>query len=379
MKEPMRMMTRLASLAMLLAAVMVLASACATRGRGSKYISAPEDPRRDQMEGALNELMRSPELQMGSLAEYYLGAGDVLSLTMVGRADVFAVDERTGQKYTITLTQNPVITLPFVGAIRVHGKTADQFQEELRVAYSSYIQNPVPIVTVEKYYHNQISVLGSVRAPGRYALEFGDTLLDSIFRAGGLTFGRDTGGPPPGRFLKVYREKLTPKDRADLTMEEVLNLIREGDRVLPRRELVIPIEDFINEGELAYNIPLLPNDIVYIPSAGTVMVQGPVKSPGVAFLGPSIRTLTQAITEKGGMKWGAASRVEVVRTPPRGEPVSYFMNVRKMLSRNQTDFLLQDGDQVFVYRHPTRSFLEGFASIFRSSISAGASATYNPL
>ncbi|MCC6547642.1 polysaccharide export protein [Candidatus Sumerlaeota bacterium] len=352
---------------------------CATRGQSSRYIPAPEDPRREQVEASINEVIRSPELQLPSVQEYYLGPGDVITLTMVGRDDVFPVNKESGGLYTVTVTENPLITLPYIGSIKVHGKTAGQLQEELRVAYSQYIQNPIPIVTVEKFYYNQVSVLGAVRMPARYPLLFGDTLLDAIFRAGGLTFGRETGGPPPGRFLKIYREKLTPKDRANMPLEELLTRIKEGDRVLPRRELIIPIEDFINEGELSYNIPLHPNDVVYIPSAGTVMVQGPVMSPGVVFLGPSIRTLTQALTEKGGLRFGAASRVEVVRTPARGEPVSYFLNSRRMLRRHQADFLLQDGDQIFVYVHPTRMFLENASKIFRSSINAGASATYNPL
>ncbi len=365
--------------AVLLMALVVALAGCATRGQSSRYIPAPEDPRREQVEASINELIRSPDLQLPHEQEYYLGAGDVISLTMVGRDDVFPVSKENGGLYTVVITENPMITLPYIGSIKVHGKTAGTLQEELRVAYSQYIQNPIPIVTVEKFYYNQVSVLGAVKLPARYPLLFGDTLLDAIFRAGGLTFGRDSGGPPPGRFLKIYREKLTPKDRADMPLDELLKRIKEGDRVLPRRELIIPIEDFINEGELSYNIPLHANDIVYIPSAGTVMVQGPVNNPGVVFLGPSLRTLTQVLTEKGGLRYGAASRVEVVRTPPRGEPVSYFLNARRMLKRHQADFLLQDGDQIFVYVHPTRMFLENASKIFRSSINAGASATYNPL
>ncbi|MEO8376328.1 MAG: polysaccharide biosynthesis/export family protein [Candidatus Sumerlaeota bacterium] len=365
--------------AAMLLAVIILFAGCATRGQSSRYIPAPEDPRREQVEASIAEVIRSPDLQLPQAQEYYLGPGDEISLTMVGRDDVFPTNKESGGNYTVVITENPLITLPYIGSIKVHGKSAGQLQEELRVAYSQYIQSPVPIVTVEKFYYNQVSVLGTVKMPARYPLLFGDTLLDAIFRAGGLTFGRDTGGPPPGRFLKIYREKLSPKDRADMPLEELLTRIKEGDRVLPRRELIIPIEDFINEGELSYNIPLHPNDIVYIPSAGTVMIQGPVKNPGVVFLGPSLRTLTQALTEKGGMRYGAASRVEVVRTPPRGEPVSYFLNGRRMLARHQADFLLQDGDQIFVYVHPTRMFLESASKIFRSSLNAGASATYNPL
>src|SRR5690606_37686128 len=112
--------------------------------------------------------------------------------------------------------------------------------------------------------------------------------------------------------------------------------------------------DFLFRGVMAYNLPLKQNDIVYVVPAGSVNVMGRVGEPGVVFMGPSIRTLGHALSARGGMRYGAASRVEVVRMDEDGNPATYFFDARSIMKRKQEDFLLRDGDQVFVYTHPGR-------------------------
>lgn len=361
------------------ALLLIVVSGCTTRGPNSAFIPAPTDPELEGVQESLDRLLRSPELQLGAVRDYYIGPGDILAFSMVGRPDVFGRRGEAEETLRVRVTHNPTITLPYVGAIKVHGKTSAELTADLKAAYALFINDPEPIVTIEEFHYNGFTVLGSVRTPGRYPMLFGDTLLDGLFRAGGFTFGRETGGPPPARYLKIYRDKVSQKERADLPLEELLERLREEQRIAPREEIIIPVEDFINKGELAYNIPLMPNDIIYIPAAGTVSVQGSVRNPGVVFLGPSLRNLSHVLTEKGGMKYGAANRVEIVRTESGEEPISYFFHARRVLAREEPDFILQDGDQVYVYRHGFRSFLESLGNIFRGTISAGASATYNPL
>lgn len=365
-------------LLLLLFLLPILFSGC-SRGPGSRSIPPPYDPNRETINESVESLMRNAELKLGQKQDYYIGPGDILGITLVGRPDILSNDREKGEKLTITVTENPLITLPLIGAIKVHGKTAAQLEQEIKAAYKQFISDPVPIVTIDKYYYNQVTVLGAVRTPGRYPLNFGDTLIDSIFKAGGLTFGGSTGGLPPARYLKVYRDKIDNKQRAELDPEQLLAMITEQDQhVLPRAEIIIPIEEFILNGELSYNITLYPNDIVFIPAAGTVIVHGRAKNPGVKFLGPSIRTLAQVITEAGGLRYSAESRVEVVRTYADGTQESFYFNVRKMRNRQIQDFIMQDSDQVFVYVHPIRDALEFIGNVFKASVNTGASATYSP-
>lgn len=317
--------------------------------------------------------------QLRQNQEYFIGPGDILFISIVGRPELFNEEQQNTEDGGFLVTQSPFISLPLVGAVRVHGKTIEQLRTELRDAYSRFLIDPQPIVFVKKFSANEVSVIGSVVKPGRYPLEFGDTLLDSIFKAGGFSMGGRTGGLAPGRYLKVYREKLDRRDRANLSLDELIDRVREDDKVAPREEITVPIQEFVFGGDLEYNLPLQPNDIVYVPPAGTAVVIGRVRAPGVAFLGPSVSTVTQVLTERGRLRFGAKSIVEVVRLGPDGKPVSYKMNARKMFNRELEDFVIQDGDQIFVYTHPVRGFLEWISNVLRASASAGASATYTPI
>lgn len=334
-------------------------------------LSAPISP-----EGIQN-LIASAELQLNRGQPYYIGPGDVISIQLIGREDILS-DRRDEPGVDFKVTDYPFLGLPLIGAIKVHGKSAVELQQDLKTAYREYISDPQPVVVIKEFNRNKISVLGSVVKPGRYSMEFGDTLIDAIFKAGGLSMGGRTGGMAPGRYLKLYRQKLNMRQEATLSTDELVAMITDNGKVLPREEYIIPLEQFIFHGVLDYNVPLAPNDIIYIPPAGTCMIQGRVEEPGVTFLGPSVTTVTQAIVERGGLVYAADSDIEVVRTGSNGQPVSYFMNARAMLSRDTEDFAIQDGDQIFIYTHPVRATLAWFAKFFQSSVKAGAQATYNP-
>jgi len=358
----------------LLLTIVVLASGCSRRDPG-----LPIDVTQYNQAKSLMDDVNRVERQFSEGEDYYLGPGDVLYIALLGRPDILDETIQRDPDRGFVVTDSPYLTLPLIGQIKVHGRTVSQLQVDLKASYSKFIRDPEPIIFVKKFSYNQISVVGSVQKPGRYPLDFGDTLLDGVFKAGGLSMGGRSGGLAPSRYLKVYREKLTRKDKADMSLEQMLDLVTVNDQVIPREEIVIPIQEFLFYGRLNYNIPLFPNDIVYVPPAGTASVIGRVENPGVVFLGPSVSTLTQALTERGGMRYGAESDVEVVRMGLDGESISYYVNARAMLKRKQPDFVLQDGDQIFVYTHSFRNILEWVGNALRTSVRAGASATYNPV
>lgn len=365
-------------LALFAGLLLLAASACSTRGPDSPFVSGPLDPSgifteeaQAKLEAAMSEFQ--PE------SEYYLGPGDVITLSLLGRPDLLGVKEDKPELPRFTITDNPFLVLPYIGAVKVHGKTPRQFEQDLAIAYqASQVRDPVPVVSVEKYYRNQVTVLGSVKTPGRYDMLTGDTILDVVFKAGGMTLGGKTGDLPPGPFLKVFRDKLNNRDRAELSPETLLERISVEGTIKPRDEIIVPIDQYLIGGDLRYNLPLKPNDIVFVPPAGTVIVHGPVKQAKVVFLGPSLRTVAQVLTECGGLKFEATSRIEVVRPQPDGIPISYFMDARDILAREEPDFMLRDNDSVFVYEGPVRKTLAAIGSIFSTTVGAGVSATYNP-
>ena len=360
--------------------VLAFVSGCA-RNAGSPVISPPRDPATELHRATLDSMLNDPEMVLQQPAEYYIGPGDVLNLALLGRPDILGEKvgaEDSGQQgLTIRVTETPTITLPLIGAINVHGKTVDQLQEELTAAFSRYVKDPVVIVSIEEYAQNQVTVLGVVNEPGRYPWTFGDTVLDALFQAGGLAF-TNRGGLPPGRFLRLYRQKITQKEASELPIAELFERLSENERLEPWEEYTIPIEEFILNGNLVYNLPVRPGDILYVPTAGSVIVMGHINNPGVTYLGPSLHTLAHVITERGGLKYGADSDLEIVRSFEDGSQESYFIDARKILGRKEPDFLLKDGDQIFVYKHPVRYPLEIIGSIFSTTATTGVNATYSP-
>lgn len=350
-----------------------------TRNPRSPYIPPPADLNRRDWEQAIVQLREDPEGLIPPQT-YSLGPGDVLAISIIGRPDLLGIDEEgIDNRARFTVTESPFIILPYLGSIRVHGKTQEQLQEDLTVAYSRLVKDPVVFVTVEKFHWNQISVLGSVRSPGRFPLEPGDTLLEVIFRAGGLTFGGRTGDLPPKRILKIYRQMDPTRRYSDMSLEELLTMIRETGTLTPRREIILPLDSFILGGDLSFNITMQPGDIVYIPPAGTVTVHGAVMAPRVVFLGPGLRSFAQIMTEVGGLKWRATTNVEIVRQRPDGATESIFVDARAIMKREEPDVLIEDNDQIFVYVHPIRNVFAGIGSFFRATIATGVNATYSPV
>lgn len=357
---------------------LLLTTACVSRTPNSRDIGPPIGSTTQQQTEAIDLAVKTGRLQLEDVSDYVLGPGDQLQIRMVGRAEIFT--DKLDQDDSIEVTQSPFMTFPLIGSIRVHGKTPGQLQEDLSKAYSQFFKDPIVIVGVKKYARNEVAVIGSVVTPGRYPLEPGDTISDAIYKAGGLTMGGRTGGLAPGPEMILLRERLEPKERYTRRPEELVDLLKNSEGAVMAREYIrIPISRFLFRGVMEYNLPLRQGDIVYIIPAGSVMVQGPVRNPGVVFLGPSIQTVSHVLTASGGMRFGASANLEVVRTDDEGNPKSYWMNGRRLAKRADQDFVLRDGDQVFVYRDGFRSVLEWFGNIFDAGLHTGLNATYNPV
>jgi len=325
----------------------------------------------------LQRLMKENTLQKPKEGDYRIGPGDVLTIQMVGRTDILSETGPSGTEFTIT--ENPMLALPHIGAIKVHGKTAFELQEDLKAAYAKWIIDPIPSVIIKKFQANQIAVLGAVKVPGKFPLDTGDGLLDGLFKAGGVYPVGINPGQAPGRFLKVYRERIAERERETLSLDDLIKRVSEGDRTLQREEIVVPIEDYLASGVMAFNIPLKANDIVYVVPAGAVNVQGRVNKPGVIYLGPSVRTVTQVITQAGGLKFGASSWVQLERVMPDGKRKPFVMNARNMIERTAVDFVVEDNDQIVAFNQWFRICLEFIGQVLVKGTQAGISASYNPV
>lgn len=322
----------------------------------------------------LKELMQpSQNNASANEGEYTIGPRDVLTIYLLGRTDI--LPEPKEGEIGFTVTENPMMVFPEIGAIQVHGKTVEQLKEDLRTAYSRIIIDPQPVVIIRKFENNQIAVLGFVRQPGRFTWEPGDRVSDALLKAGGVGAMTGLAGTSSaGRYIKLYRFKLDRKQRVQLSLKDMMNSLEDTDGSM-RETILVPLGDYLKSGNLEYNLPLQPNDIIYLQSAGSVIVKGRVQRPGVVQLGPSVRTVTDVLTAAGGMRFGADDNIDVIRAKTGADRKVYSMNGRDMMKRAAQDFYIEDGDELQIYDNNLRIASEWVGNLLSRGTQVGIRGT----
>lgn len=200
----------------------------------------------------------------GGGGDYQLGAGDVI------RIQVFQNPDLTTEA---RVSENGVISFPLVGVVKVLGQSPTAVEQLIarRLKDGNFLQNPQVTLNVLQFRSQQVSVLGSVGKPGRYALETtGMRLSEVLAMAGGVT-----------------------DDGAD---QIVLMTNRDG-RV---QRFEIDLVQMFASGDLSLDVPLAAGDVVYINRAPQYYIYGQVQRPGMYPVDRGL-TVAQAIAKGGGL------------------------------------------------------------------------------
>jgi polysaccharide export outer membrane protein len=125
---------------------------------------------------------------------FRFGIGDTVSITIFEAASggLFIPAEagvRPGNFVTIpnqAVDNNGNISVPFAGQIQARGRTPTEVQQAIVAALGNRAIDPQAVVSLIDQRSSLISVLGDVRAAGRFpASASGERILDAITRAGG--------------------------------------------------------------------------------------------------------------------------------------------------------------------------------------------------
>jgi len=202
-----------------------------------------------------------------------LGVGDTVHITVFQQADLTS-DARISERGTVSM--------PLLGEVKVAGlsqaEAARLIASELKKG--KYLNNPQVTVALATLRSRQVSVLGQVARPGRYALD--DTssqLVDVLAAAGGVT--------PTG---------------ADSAI-----VMRDG------KKQMVDVKD----KDSAFK--LQNGDTVYVDRAPVFYVYGEVPRGGAYRLEPNM-TVMQAIVAGGGITpRGSERRLKLRRTGADGK------------------------------------------------------------
>ncbi|MFT3817054.1 MAG: polysaccharide export protein EpsE [Rubrivivax sp.] len=255
------------------------------------------------LQAAVAHAAEAPPPAAAAAAEYRLGAGDVLRITVFQNPDL-SLEAR--------VTEAGVIGYPLLGPIRLGGLSVTAAEKLIAdgLRNGNFVKQPQVSITVTQVKGNQASVLGQVNRPGRYALETADMrLTDLLALAGGVaSLGADT---------------------------VVVSGLRNGR--LWRQEVDVPA--LFAPGGGKDDLVIVNGDSIWVPRQPMVYIYGEVQKPGALRLERGM-TLMQVLAAGGGPTLrGTEKGIRVHRRDAGG---------RVQQLQPPMDDALQDGDVVFV-------------------------------
>ncbi len=221
-------------------------------------------------------------VQAYAAARETLGAGDTVRVTVFQNPDL-TTETRVSEQGTIVF--------PLVGEVTVAGQTpvgaGARIAEQLK--QGRYMKDPQVNVSVIQVRSRQVSVLGYVTRPGRYALD--DTsakLTDILALAGGITSGG----------------------------ADTVTVV--GERNGAEKKLEINIPAMIRNGDTSANFDVQNGDTIFVEHAPVFYIYGEVQRAGAYRLEPNM-VVMHALSLGGGLTTRGSERgLTIHRRMPNG-------------------------------------------------------------
>lgn len=237
-----------------------------------------------------------------------LGVGDTIRITVFQNPDL-TTEARVSEQGTIVF--------PLIGEVAVGGQTPIGAGTLIvaQLKRGNFIKDPQVNVSVMQIRSRQVSVLGNVARPGRYALDDStSTLTDILALAGGIASGG-----------------------AD-TVTVVAN--RNGTE----KTLDVNIPEMIRKGDMSANFEVQSGDMIYVRRAPVFYIYGEVQRAGAYRLEPHM-VVMHALSLGGGLTpRGGVRGLTIHRRMPDG---TMRMFEAKLLEAVQPDDVIHVRESLF--------------------------------
>lgn len=185
----------------------------------------------------------------------------------------------------VTILQNPDLTtearltaqgslrMPLVGNIDLNGLSSEAAAARIAQRYQDgqFLKDPQVTVTIMQVRSRQVSVLGQVARPGRYAIDDSSTrVTDMLALAGGIVAGGD----------------------------DVVTVVTNRDG--QPRKFTINLVDMYRSADITANVELVNGDMIFVQRAPVFYIYGEVQKAGAYRLDSNINVM-QAISLGGGI------------------------------------------------------------------------------
>jgi polysaccharide biosynthesis/export protein len=220
-----------------------------------------------------------------------LGVGDAVRVSVFQQPDL-TLEARISERGTISM--------PLIGEVKLAGLSATEAGSHIAAALKrgKFLNNPQVQVALTTLRSRQVSVLGLVTRPGRYALdETSSQLADVIAAAGGVA--------PTG--------------------SETVTVKRDGKD----QKVHLLVKSF----------PLKGGETIYVDRAPVFYIYGEVTRAGAYRLEPDM-TVMQAIAAGGGMTpRGSDRRLKLRRPQADGKMVETDVSLQEAIKANDVIYV----------------------------------------
>jgi protein involved in polysaccharide export with SLBB domain len=349
--------------------------------------------------------------------DYHISPNDMLAIQL---SDLSGPNTETLRQTRVSESGN--ISLPYLTEpIRAAGLTEIELERAIVDAYrrAQLIEHANVSVTVTEARGRAFWITGAVAQPGQYPINQSDFRLmnalamsrdvnQSFFAYQNVLFayvlrspeqplapGPHLAPPPSGPATRPATgpssDELAPRGTADappapVAMADESHLVKlstqapsgqgfDGfhDPGTGPRVIRVPL-DALRRGDLKYNIPIRPNDQIYVepPDTGFYFVGGHVARPGTFQMTGQKITLMDAIIG-ASMLDGLAipQRTDVIRHVDPNHEVFVRVDLAKVFAGEEPDIYLKPGDKVIVGTNALAPFLAAIRGGFRMTYGFG--------
>lgn len=255
--------------------------------------------------------------------DYVIGGGDLIRISIFEAPDLSTetrVSARGG------------VTMPLLGTVAIADLSVCKAEQHVERLYrEKYLQDPHVTIFVKEQFGSKVTMMGALKKPGTYDSYASMSLMDVLAMAEGLS------------------------DRAGRTVQ----IRRKADSGEGTISLIIDLDQMIKDGREDLNVSIKGGDMVYVPEAGSVFVDGAVRKAGAYPIRQEM-SVQEAIVAAGGLQsFADAKDIKLVRYLGKGKREVARMSLNDLQAQKAQMLKVVDRDIIFVESSASSAFFQG--------------------